>query len=95
MSQRIFVSCRSNHDPIAIGNLACQNFLKRAYSYDQDYIRWAGIFDNSKTQPTKCHVLIDCAFKNHDGVTEISLVCYKAISKDELYAILVLRMLWR
>jgi hypothetical protein len=90
MAQRIFISCRSDHDPIAIGNLACQTHLKRPYSYAEDYIRWAGAFNESNTQSTKCHVLLDCATASHDGVTEIPLVCYKATSKNELYAVLFL-----
>ncbi|UPX17851.1 uncharacterized protein EKO05_0008178 [Ascochyta rabiei] len=88
MSRRILILCRSNHDPVAIGDLACKTLLKRAYSYDKDYIRWAGIFDESKTQPTKCHVILDCDVASHDGVTEIPLVCYKAISKDQLTSVI-------
>jgi hypothetical protein len=61
MAQRIFVTCRSNHDPIAIGHLACQVYLGRGFSYEEDYIRWAGKFDEHTSQPTKCQVLIDCA----------------------------------
>lgn len=49
MAQRIFVSCRSNHDPIDIGNLACQTLLGRNYLYEDDYLRFIGDFGRLKT----------------------------------------------
>jgi hypothetical protein len=67
MSQRIFVSCRSNLDPVSLADLACQTQLKRALSSDEEYIRWTGLFDASKDEPNKCRILIDCAVKSHEG----------------------------
>jgi hypothetical protein len=69
-------------DPSVAGDLACQSHLKRAYSYDKDYVRWAGIFDGSKAQVTKRRVLIDCVVANYGGDTEIALICCKAVSKE-------------
>jgi hypothetical protein len=82
MVQRIFVSCRSNHDPIDIGHLACQTLLGRSYTYEKDYIRWAGQFGN-KQNPTKCHVLIDCAVTEYNPDNEIPFLCYKVTSDGD------------
>ncbi|KAF2007612.1 hypothetical protein P154DRAFT_517271 [Amniculicola lignicola CBS 123094] len=82
MSQRIFVTCRSNHDPIIVGNLACEALLGRKFIYDKDYIRSAGNFENTHN-PTKCQVLIDCAVADADPKTKIPLTCYKADSNGD------------
>jgi hypothetical protein len=81
MAQRIFIACRSNHDPITIANLACQQLLSRNYSSDLDYVRWAGKFGDIQNS-TKCQVLVDCDAAQRDPGKGISLFCYTTNSKD-------------
>jgi hypothetical protein len=59
MAQRVFISCRSHHDPIVVANLACSDLIDRAYTPKIDYMRWAGNFNNTQNR-TKCQVLVDC-----------------------------------
>ncbi|KAL6410166.1 phosphotransferase enzyme family protein [Ilyonectria robusta] len=77
MAQRVYVLCRSNHDPITVGSLACETLLGRKYTHETDYIRWAGNFENTQN-PTKCHVLVDCSVDDRDPGTKIPLICCKA-----------------
>jgi hypothetical protein len=81
MSHRIFVMCRSNHDPIEIANLACQNLLRRKYNHESDYVRCAGKFESAQ-ENRKCQVLVDCSVGKREVGKGIPLVCYQAISKD-------------
>lgn len=82
MSKRIFVTCRSNHDPIVVGNLACEALLQRTFIDGIDYIRSAGSFENVHS-PTKCQVLVDCAVADRDLISKVPLICYKATSDGD------------
>lgn len=77
MAQRIYILCRSNHDPITFGSLACETLLGRKHTHETDYIRWAGNSENTQN-PTKCHVLVDCSVDDRDPGTKIHLLCCKA-----------------
>lgn len=82
MSQRIFITCRSNHDPIAVGEVACQKQMGRDYDYKVDFIRWAGTFDVADNpNPRKCQVLVDCNIAHSASAEGIPLSCYKVSSE--------------
>lgn len=82
MSQRIFITCRSNHDPIAVGKLACETKLGRDFDCKVDYIRWAGTFDETHSpNPRKCQVLIDCNFAQSASAEGVPLSCYNISSE--------------
>jgi hypothetical protein len=75
MAQRIFIACRSNHDPLTVARLACQKQLGREYDPDEDFVRWAGAFDQPQSA-RKCQVLVDCSAIRNPVPTEITLSCY-------------------
>jgi hypothetical protein len=79
MAQRIFITCRSNHDPLAVGKLACQTQIGRVYDHKVDFLRWAGTFDIAQN-PRKCQVLVDCDSAQYASATEIQLSCYQVSS---------------
>jgi hypothetical protein len=82
MAQRIFIKCRSNHDPINIGGLACQQQLGRPFNPDIDHIRWAGNFEPAE-HPRKCQVLVDSNVNLSDGeVPQPKFACYEASTKQ-------------
>lgn len=84
MAQRILILCRSNHDPIEIGHLACRTLLGRPYSSKVDYIRWAGEFDDLKAG-RKCQVLVDCNVSERDSSRKVPLTGYSVTdSGDEM-----------
>jgi hypothetical protein len=75
MAQRIFITCRSHHDPIEVGHLACQALLGRGYNATKDYIRWAGSFEDKHTL-RKCQVLVDCNVSEASMASEVPLTWY-------------------
>lgn len=82
MSQRIFITCRSNHDPLAVGKLACQTKLGGDFDCKVDYIRWAVIFDETHNpNPKKCHVLVDSNFAQSASAEGVPLSCYNVSSE--------------
>lgn len=75
MAQRIFVSCRTNHDEMTVANLACTVTIGRSYDPTKDVLRYTGQ-SNATQNPTKRQVLVDCNVTGNTIPTEVKLTCY-------------------
>jgi hypothetical protein len=74
MTCRNLILCRSNHDRIEVGRLACRSLLNRDYDPKLDYHSEAEI---------KSQVLVDCNVSSRDPGQNVPLVGYKVEGMGE------------